>query len=242
MTFEAAPPARNTVVEITTESSGSTRRLTMVCSAVTTAAPQTTTSMFLCGTAAWPPAPATAISYEPLPAMMVPARVPTVPLGVSGYGQLCSANAVSNGGSTEPKPASSIRRAPAPPSSAGWNARYTVPFSKDSRRFRSFAAPKSMATWPSWPQACMMPLFRLFSASGKNDASLSSSTGSASMSALSKTAGDPPVPMTPTTPGEATSLCSMPIESSSRFTSAEVPNSSHISSGARCSSRRIATT
>ena len=30
--------------------------------------------------------------------MIVPARVPTVPLGVSGYGQLCSANAASTRG------------------------------------------------------------------------------------------------------------------------------------------------
>ena len=205
-----------------------------VCRASTTPAAQTT--------AFSEDASVSVISNAALPAMIVPARVPTVPLGVSGYGQLCSANAASTRGVIATNPFSIIFRAPAPPSSAGWNARYTVPFSEDSWRFRSFAAPRSMATWPSWPHACMMPLFRLFSASGKNDASLSSSTGSASMSARSNTAGDLPVPMKPTTPGEATSLCSMPIDSSSRFTSAEVPNSSHISSGLRCSSRRIATT
>ena len=77
--------------------------------------------------------------------MMVPARESSshVPLGVSGYRQLCRANAVSNGGSIDAKPSSSSTCA-APSSSAGWNARYVpLPLSEDSWRFRSFAAPRA---------------------------------------------------------------------------------------------------
>mmetsp|Transcript_12523 Transcript_12523/g.50325 ORF Transcript_12523/g.50325 Transcript_12523/m.50325 type:complete len:238 (-) Transcript_12523:647-1360(-) len=88
ITLSASPPASNTVTVISAESSGSVSLDTIVCVAITVAAPHTTTSTFLWGTAACPPAPVNVISNEPLPAMMVPERVPTVPLGVSGYGQL----------------------------------------------------------------------------------------------------------------------------------------------------------
>mmetsp|Transcript_2189 Transcript_2189/g.5110 ORF Transcript_2189/g.5110 Transcript_2189/m.5110 type:complete len:202 (+) Transcript_2189:1813-2418(+) len=62
ITLLAAPPARNTVVDNTTDCSGSVSRDTTVCSAITTADPQTTASMFLWGTAACPPAPVSVIS------------------------------------------------------------------------------------------------------------------------------------------------------------------------------------
>mmetsp|Transcript_7328 Transcript_7328/g.28862 ORF Transcript_7328/g.28862 Transcript_7328/m.28862 type:complete len:238 (+) Transcript_7328:1143-1856(+) len=88
ITLLASPPALKIVVDTSAESSGSVSLDTIVCVAITVAAPHTTTSTFLWGTAACPPAPVNVISNEPLPAMMVPERVPTVPLGVSGYGQL----------------------------------------------------------------------------------------------------------------------------------------------------------
>ena len=88
ITLLASPPALKIVVDTSAESSGSVSLDTIVCVAITAAAPHTTTSTFLWGTAACPPAPVNVISNEPLPAMMVPERVPTVPLGVSGYGQL----------------------------------------------------------------------------------------------------------------------------------------------------------
>mmetsp|Transcript_13968 Transcript_13968/g.46255 ORF Transcript_13968/g.46255 Transcript_13968/m.46255 type:complete len:223 (-) Transcript_13968:261-929(-) len=222
MTFEAAPPAWNTVVLITTESSGSTRLDTMVCNAVTTAAPHTTTSTFLCGTAACPPAPVTVISYDPLPAMMVPPFVPTVPDGVSWYGQLCNAKAVEIFGCMVCNPASNMARAPAPPSSAGWNTKYTVPFNACSFRFKIFAAPNNMATCPSCPQACIKPVFWLRKCSGKFPTSVSSVNGSASMSARNKTTGAIPLPIIPTTPGAATSLCVIRMACSSRLITDEV--------------------
>ena len=47
--------------------------------------------------------------------------------------------------------------APAPPSSPGWKTSFTVPLSSASSSLSSFAAPRSMAMWPSWPHACMTP-------------------------------------------------------------------------------------
>ena len=119
-----AEPALNTVTLITTESNGSVNRLTSVCNAVTTALPATTTSTLLCGTAAWPPRPVMLTSKHPDPAMMVPPRVPIVPLGISGYGQLCNPNTLSSSGfiinnPVLPSLGANISLAPAPPSSAG---------------------------------------------------------------------------------------------------------------------------
>mmetsp|Transcript_16746 Transcript_16746/g.41104 ORF Transcript_16746/g.41104 Transcript_16746/m.41104 type:complete len:346 (-) Transcript_16746:304-1341(-) len=239
MTLLASPPARKMVTDSTADLRGSVRRLTTVCSAMTTAEPHTTASMFLCGTAAWPPAPVSVISNDPLPARMVPARVPTVPLGVSGYGQLCSANMDCSGGAMAPRPASSIRRAPAPPSSAGWNTSRTVPGSSASMPFSTLAAPSSMAVWPSCPHACILPGVWLRRSSGMSASSVS---GSASMSARSPTTGAPPLPMLATIPGDDTSSKVMPMLVSSRFTTAEVWCSDHMSSGIRCSSRRMRTT
>ena len=47
ITFSASPPASNTVTVISAESSGSVSLDTIVCIAITTALPHTTTSMFL---------------------------------------------------------------------------------------------------------------------------------------------------------------------------------------------------
>ena len=45
---------------------------------------------------------------------------------------------------------------PAPPSSAGWKITTAVP-AKLRVSARYLAAPSSMAVWPSWPQACILP-------------------------------------------------------------------------------------
>ena len=45
---------------------------------------------------------------------------------------------------------------PPPPSSAGWKITTAVP-SKLRVSARYLAAPSSMAVWPSWPQACILP-------------------------------------------------------------------------------------
>ena len=119
-----AVPELNTVTLITTLSNGSVNRLTSVCNAVTIALPATMTSTLLCGTAACPPRPTTTTSKLPAPAMIVPPRVPIVPLGISGYGQLCNPNTLSIGGFKSsipvvPSLGRNISFAPAPPSSAG---------------------------------------------------------------------------------------------------------------------------
>ena len=48
----------------------------------------------------------------------------------------------------------------APPSSAGWKIRFSVPLKRRvCARWR--AAASSVAVWPSWPQACILPWCRL---------------------------------------------------------------------------------
>ena len=78
-------------------------------------------------------------------------------------------------------------RAPAKPSSPGWNMKITVPGTSSCRAQSSLAAPASMAVCRSWPQACIAP--------GIADAygsPVSSVTGSASMSPRSSTTGPEP--------------------------------------------------
>ncbi len=52
-------------------------------------------------------------------------------------------------------PSSTIAFAPPLPSSAGWNKKQTVPATSSRRPVTMRAAPSSIATCPSWPQACM---------------------------------------------------------------------------------------
>ena len=88
-----------------------------------------------------------------------------------------------------------MARAPAPPSSAGWKHRYTVP-SKPPCCCRWRAAANSMAVWPSWPQPCILPSWRERCSNW-----FSSCIGRASMSARSMMArSDVPWRSTPTTP------------------------------------------
>ena len=94
-------------------------------------------------------------------------------------------------------PSLTISRPPPPPSSAGWKITTAVP-EKLRVSARYFAAPSSIAVWPSWPQACILP--GLVERYGRL---VSSSIGSASMSARSPITLLPlaPLPrMTPTTP------------------------------------------
>ena len=53
-------------------------------------------------------------------------------------------------------PSLTISLPPPPPSSAGWKMTATEP-AKLRVSARYFAAPSSMAVWPSWPQACILP-------------------------------------------------------------------------------------
>ena len=80
---------------------------------------------------------------------------------------------------------------------------------------RTSATPIRMATWASWPQACMTPTDSPFHCAftfEANGTSTSSVTGSASMSARSATTGPGSAPFSrPTTPVWAT-----PVRTSSK--------------------------
>ncbi len=54
-------------------------------------------------------------------------------------------------------PSSIIALAPRQPSSPGWKMKTTVPLRSCRCRDSSQAAPRAMAIWPSWPQACILP-------------------------------------------------------------------------------------
>ncbi len=78
-------------------------------------------------------------------------------------------------------PSSIITPAPSQPSSPGWNISTTSPRRRSRCWASSRAPPTSAAVCRSWPQACMAPLVEAKSSP------VSSSTGSASMSARSST-------------------------------------------------------
>src|SRR6202451_109991 len=136
------------------------------------------------------------------------------------------------------RPSFTMAWAPAPPSSAGWKITTAVP-AKLRVSARYLAAPKSIAVWPSWPQACILP--------GTVDwygRPVSSSSGSASMSARSPTTLPPALRprMTPTTPvGPVPGTpSSQPKLLSFSATEAAVRCTSYCSSGWACMSRRQA--
>ena len=100
-------------------------------------------------------------------------------------------------------------RAPAKPSSPGWNMKITVPGTSSCRAQSSLAAPASMAVCRSWPQACIAP--------GIADAygsPVSSVTGSASMSPRSSTTGPEPERRPPRSTA-VTELTAVPVLTSS---------------------------
>ena len=82
------------------------------------------------------------------------------------------------------RPSSSMYRAPWWPSSPGWNMKATRPARRPAAPASSLAAPASIATWVSWPQACMASSSRL-----ANSSPVSSCIGRASMSPRSSTVG-----------------------------------------------------
>jgi hypothetical protein len=187
--------------------------------------------------------PFTTMVKLPAAAICGPARTPIEP---TGMGQTCSPNTASGTGSRS-TPSSIIAFAPPSPSSAGWKMNFTVPGSWAFMPASTSATPIRMATWLSWPQACITPteapchcaVARLL-----NGRSTCSVTGRPSMSARRATTGPgrPPRRM-PTTPVLPTCVCtSMPRPRRCSATSAAVRVSSKLSSGCSWMSRRHATT
>ena len=113
--------------------------------------------------------------------MTGPGRTLTLPL--ARVEEMCSANAPLTGasGTTSSSPSSSMYRAPWKPSSPGCTMNTTWPASSSRRSASSRAAPTSIATWVSCPQACMTP-----GTSEAKGSPVSSCTGRASMSPRSR--------------------------------------------------------
>ena len=110
-------------------------------------------SALLWGRAACPPLPWISILNSLLEAIIGPLVTPKCPS--PNPGQLCMPKTASQGNCSK-RPSSIIFCAPAPPSSAGWKIKIMLPL--NSRWLdRYCAAPRSMAVWPSWPQACIFP-------------------------------------------------------------------------------------
>ena len=190
-----ASPARKAPTVTMPICSGGTLRDTMVCSAITMLEAATTGSTEVCGIAPWLPLPRTLMMAVSELAIAKPGTATNLPSGLPGM--LCMPNMASQGKRSR-KPSSSMRFAPPWPSSAGWNTRCKCP-SKLRVAARCRAAESSMAVWPSWPQACILPNTLL-----AQGLPLVSRMGSASMSARSPTWRVPvparSVPTTPVTP------------------------------------------
>ena len=184
-----ASPVWIMVTLITPASTGFLLRVMMVWKACTIWQATGTGSSPKCGSAAWLPLPRMVMWNSLLEAITGPGLTAKLPTGRPG--QLCMPNTASIGNRSK-RPSVIISRAPPPPSSAGWKIRYTVP-SKLRCAARCWAAASSMATWPSWPQACILPACVLAWAKV-----LSSVMGSASMSARRPMAR--PVPPTSAPP------------------------------------------
>ena len=190
-------------------------------------------SMPRCGSAAWLPLPRMTMRNSLLLAIIAPGFTPNMPTFMPG--QLWAPNMASIGNFSN-RPSLIISRAPPPPSSAGWNTRYTVP-SKWRCFDRCLAAASSMAVWPSWPQACILPGCWLACAKV-----LCSVIGSASMSARSPTARELlPFLTMPTTPVLPSPRCTgIPQSVSARAMTSAVRSSWKHSSGWAWMSRRMA--
>src|SRR5260364_223258 len=183
----------------TAVSSGFLLRVIMLCSPLAIRTAAKTGSRPICGIAACAPTPLTRISNSQLAAITGPLATPKVPAGSPG--RLCRPKTAFTGNRLN-KPSSTIARAPAPSSSAGWKIRWTAP-SKSRRRARERAAPSSIAVWPSCPHACIFPAFCERCAKA-----FCSCMGSASISARSPIArADAPARSVPTTPVLRSSRC-----------------------------------
>jgi hypothetical protein len=116
--------------------------------------------------------------------------------------------------------------APAPFSSAGWKTPINVPAQLPRSRSSAVMAPTSEAVCTSCPQACMTPGVVLAYGSP-----VSSSSGSASMSARIATTGPGPLRSTATSPVPPHGRTSAPVPARAAATASCVRCSSPDSSG-----------
>ena len=157
MTLVAVPAAMRPTVT-TAGSNTSTRRVTYVCSACTISQATGIGSFAWCGIDACPPRPRTVTRNSSADASSAPARVATTPAGNDGDWWMANAHSTGPPPSAAAiTPSSMAMRAPAWPSSPGWNRNRTRPAISPARSASSRAAPASMAQCASWPQACMAP-------------------------------------------------------------------------------------
>ena len=145
-------PARTLPTVSTANSPGVSSRDTIICSRITIIAASTTGSMAACGMDPCAPRPNTVMRMLSAADRNGPGWVPSRP---AGKASTCWASATSGVATRSASPSSTMRRAPSPSSSAGWNNATTVPDQCARPSASSCAAPRRQATWTSCPQACM---------------------------------------------------------------------------------------
>ncbi len=121
---------------------------------ITVAAAMTTGSMVECGREPCPPRPCSTTCSPSDADICGPGRTPITP---AGSGVTCCPMTTSGRGKRSRAPSSSIARAPAPNSSAGWITTTRVPDHSFLVRASSSTAPIIAVTCMSWPHACMTP-------------------------------------------------------------------------------------
>ena len=139
-----------------------------------------------CGRAVWPPGPCIDTLIRSAPAVIGPERNPSRPTSI--LGSQCNAKTRCRP-SISPS-ASTSRDPPGVSSSAGWKISRTERCRRSWRRSseRTRAVPSSAAVCASWPQAWQIP-----ARCDRYGTSLTSCSGSASMSARKPRAGCSPV-------------------------------------------------
>src|SRR5579885_1505467 len=184
------------------------------------------------GIAPCPPRPRTRMVKASALANVAPARTPTCPTG--RLLMRCRAITASTSGFLR-APSSIMGCAPPIRSSAGWKRNFTLPCSASRCCARMSATVRPMATWPSWPQACILP-----GTCDLKGRSFSSWTGRASMSARIASVLPGWLPRsTPTTPVLPTPVrTSRPLARRRSAMMPAVRTSSIASSGCWCRSRR----
>ena len=149
--MKALPPCTAPMVT-TAGSTGETSRATIVCSATTTWAAATMGSAARCGLPPCPPRPWTTMRSRSTAAMSGPVLHPD-----RAHRQLVPQVDAHARTSTPSSPPSRMTAwAPPSPSSAGWKSTRTAP-ARPRAGQRARRRRRAMATWPSWPQACIWP-------------------------------------------------------------------------------------